>query len=285
MNRFSASEAALEGFRLTRERPGTILAWSGIYFLGITLIALLMMASLGPDFVAMAKKGRFTPEDADAVAGMLAQSWPAFLLVLVLVVALMSVLTAGIYRLVLRPGEKGLAHLRLGADELRLTLINLVLFGFGMVCLVSGFVATAAAERIGPALAIPIGALIVGLTVWVGVRMSLATPMTFALRRITIGPAWEMTRGRFWPLFGMIVLAVIFYVMIWLLINIIGIAVVTVAGGGQALGEGPLTPGAAIAALVTVVMQFLLSVLQVVMIYAPFAVSYQQMHGDPVANR
>jgi uncharacterized membrane protein len=94
-----------------------------------------------------------------------------------------------------------------------------------------------------------------------------------------------MTRGRFWPLFGMIVLAVIFYVMIWLLINIIGIAIVTVAGGGQALGEGGMSPGAAIAALVTVIMQFLLSVLQVVMIYAPFAVAYQQLHGDPVANR
>ena len=32
MNGFSASEAALEGFRLTRERPGTIAAWSVIYF-------------------------------------------------------------------------------------------------------------------------------------------------------------------------------------------------------------------------------------------------------------
>jgi hypothetical protein len=285
MNQFSASEAALEGFRLTRERPGAILAWSGVYFLGIVVIALLMMASLGPDFVAMAKKGRFTPEDADAVAGMLAQSWPAFLLVLMLVVALMSVLTAGIYRLVLRPEEKGLAHLRLGADELRLTLINLVLFGIGMVCLVVGFLATAAAEQVGPAFAVPVGAVVLGLTVWVGVRLSMATPMSFALRKIAIGPAWEMTRGRFWPLFGMIVLAVIFYVMIWLLINIIGIAIVTVAGGGQALGEGAMSPGAAIAALVTVIMQFLLSVLQVVMIYAPFAVAYQQLHGDPVANR
>jgi hypothetical protein len=285
MNQFSASEAALEGFRLTRERPGTILAWSGVYFVGITIIALLMMASLGPDFVAMAKKGRFTPEDADAVAGMLAQSWPAFLLVLVLVVALMSVMTAGIYRLVLRPEEKGLAHLRLGADELRLTVINLVLFGVGMVCLVTGFMATTAAEQVGPALAVPVGALILGLTIWVGVRLSMATPMTFALRKIAIGPAWEMTRGRFWPLFGMIVLAVIFYVMIWLLINIIGIAIVTVAGGGQGLGDGAMSPGATIAAVVTVIMQFLLSVLQVVMIYAPFAVAYQQLHGDPVANR
>jgi hypothetical protein len=285
MNRFSASEAALEGFRLTRERWGTILAWSGVYFVGITIIALLMMASLGPDFVEMAKKGRFTPEDAEAVAGMLAQSWPAFLLVLILVVALMSLLTAGIYRLVLRPDEKGFVHLRLGADELRLTLINLLLFGVGMVCLVAGFVATAAAETIGPALAIPTGAVILGLTVWVGVRLSLATPMTFALRKISIGPAWEMTRHRFWPLFGMIVLAAIFYVMIWLLLNIIGIAVVTVAGGGQAIGVGSMTPGAALAALVTVIMQFLLSVLQVVMIYAPFAVAYQQMHGDAVANR
>ena len=43
MNGFSASEAALEGFRLTRERPGTIAAWSVINFVGVTTIGGLML--------------------------------------------------------------------------------------------------------------------------------------------------------------------------------------------------------------------------------------------------
>jgi hypothetical protein len=280
MNRFSPSDAALEGFRLTRERPGTVLTWCGVYFTGMLAIALLMMVSLGPDFIALAKKGQFSADDLDAVGGMLAHSGPAFLLVLVLAVALMSVLTSGIYRLVLRPGETGFAHLRLGRDELRLTAVNLLLFGIGMVCLFIGFVAAAAGEQVGPALGFALAAVVAAVTVWIGVRLSLATPMTFATHRFSIREAWGLTHGRFWPLFGMIVLAVIFYVMVWLLISIIGLAVVGLAGGEQG---GSFSPVAAMAALATLFMQLILSVLQLVMIYSPFAVAYQQLHGDAPA--
>jgi hypothetical protein len=280
MNRFSPSEAALEGFRLTRERPGTVLTWCGVYFTGMLVIAILMMVSLGPDFIALAKKGQFTSDDIDAVGSMLARSGPAFLLVLVLAVALMSVLTSGIYRLVLRPTEPGFAHLRLGRDELRLTAVNLLLFGIGMACLFVGFVAAAAGEQVNPALGFALAAVVAVVTVWVGVRLSLATPMTFATHRFSIREAWGLTHGRFWPLFGMIVLAVIFYVMVWLLISIIGLAIVGLAGGEEG---GSFSPVAAIAALATLFMQLILSVLQLVMIYSPFAVAYQQLHGDAPA--
>ncbi|THD77729.1 MAG: hypothetical protein E7812_13300 [Phenylobacterium sp.] len=278
---FSPSEAALEGFRLTRERPGTVLTWCGVYFTGILVIALLMMISLGPQFIALAKKGQFTPEDVDAVGGMLAHSGLAFMLVLVLAVALMSVLTSGIYRLVLRPKEPGFGHLRLGRDEIRLTAVNLFLFGIGMACLFLGFVAVAAGEQVSPALGVVAGAVVAVVAVWVGVRLSLATPMTFATHRFSIREAWALTHGRFWPLLGMIALAACFYVMVWLLISIIGLAIVTVAGGEQG---GQFTPMAAIAALATLVMQLILSVLQLVMIYSPFAVAYQQLHGDAPAR-
>lgn len=285
MNGFSASEAALEGFRLTRERPGAIAAWSGLYAFGMAIIAFIMVTSLGDEAIAIARKGQLSAADIDAIAGRLAQSAPAFVLILVLAVALMSILTAGIYRLVLRPEEKGFAHLRLGGDELRLTAVNLVLFGVGMVCLLAGFIAATAVEQAAPGMAAVAAGVVGALTIWVGVRLSMVTPMTFAARRITIAPAWEMTRGAFWPLLGMIVLAVIFYVMIWLLITIIGIAIINLSGGQQAMTDvsamGPMT---LIATMVTVVMQLLLSVLQVVMIYAPFAVAYQQLHGDAPAN-
>ncbi|HEY0436786.1 MAG TPA: hypothetical protein VGC92_09110, partial [Phenylobacterium sp.] len=120
MNRFLVTEAALEGFRLTRERPGTILAWSGIYAVGMLIIGGIMFASLGEDAMAIARKGTFSAADIQAFATRLAQSIPAFLLVLLLAVVLVSVITAGIYRLVLRPDQRGFAHLRLGRDELRL---------------------------------------------------------------------------------------------------------------------------------------------------------------------
>ena len=284
MTPFSASEAALEGFRLTRERPGAILAWCGVYLLGLLVIAALMSASLGPEFVAIARKGPFSPEDIDAVANMLARSWPAFLLVLLVAVTLMSIITAGIYRLVLRPGDTGFLHLRLGADEARLTAVNLMLYAVGMVCLMIGFVAAAAASQGGSMVAFVAAVAVGALTVWVGVRLSLVTPMTFALRRITLTPAWQLTRGRFWPLLGMIVMAVVFWVMVWLLLAVIGAAVVTLTGGSQAMTGSNVGALAMLGAVLTILIQMVLQVLQLVMIYGPFAVAYQQLHGDAPAN-
>jgi hypothetical protein len=184
---------------------------------------------------------------------------------------------------VLRPEEKGFVHLRLGADELRLTLVNLLLFGIGLLCLVVGFVAIAAAERGGSYVGLVVGVLVAGLTIWLGVRLSLATPMTFHAHRITLLPAWELTRGRFWPLFGMIVLALIFYIMVWILVTVIWFALMMLAGGPEAIGAGGTAVAIAIGAVAFIV-QMLVSVVQLVMIYAPFAVAYQQLHGDQPAN-
>jgi hypothetical protein len=284
MNRFSPSEAALEGFRLTRERPGTIFGWGVVYAVCMFLIGRLMLVSLDPQLIAITRKEGLQQEDIDQISSLLAQSWPAFLLVLVLVTALLSTLMGGIYRLVLRPTERGFLHLRFGRDELRLTAVNLLLFVLGMLCLTAELAAVAAAEQQGGLGAV--AAVVLPLvTIWLGVRLSLATPMTFALHRFALREAWGQSRGRFWPLFGMIILAVIFYVMVWLLISIIGAAIVAVAGGAPALQDIRSVTGPAIIGIgLYVFLQLILQVIQVVMLYAPFAVAYQQVHGDVPAN-
>jgi len=259
MNRFSASEAALEGFRLTKERPGTILAWSGIYAAGMLIIGEVMLTSLGADALAIARKGQVTPEDAQVLATRLIHSLPAFLLVLLLAVVLISVITSGIYRLVLRPEQPGFLHLRLGGDELRLTLVNVALFAIGLVCLMIGFVAIAVAEQGGSAVGFIVAPLVAVLTIWVGVRLSLATPMAFKERHISLVAAWALTRGRFWPIFGMIVLSLIFYIMVWVLVTVIWLAVLMLAGGPEAVSQGG-TPVALIAGVAAFVIQMLVSV-------------------------
>jgi hypothetical protein len=193
------------------------------------------------------------------------------------------VVIAGIYRLVMRPEEPGLAHLRLGRDEFRLTAVNLALFSIGFVCLFAGLIALTMLRETGSWLSLGLLGLVIGLTAWLGARLSMVTPMTFATRRVAFGPAWRLTRGRMWPLLGMMVLAAIFYLMIFLLLNIAGLIVMSLAGGAQALEEGQVT--AVVAGVLTMVLQFLLYVLQIVMIYAPFAVAYQQLTGQPVTHR
>src|SRR5690348_3257961 len=100
MNRFSPSDAALEGFRLTRERPGTVLAWGVVYALCITLIGQLMLLMLDPKLTHMFGR-TLSPDEVEAMSMLLAKSWPAFLVVLVPVMILLGVFQAGIYRLVL----------------------------------------------------------------------------------------------------------------------------------------------------------------------------------------
>jgi hypothetical protein len=282
MNSFSPSEAALEGFRMTRERPGTILAWGGVYFVGIMAMAMIMIVGIGPKFITFLKEQRLQSGDTEAFGALLAQSWPAFLVVLAAAILLLAVLTAGIYRLVLRPQEPGFAHLKLGADEVRLALVHLLLFAIGMAFLFAIDILVAVGRKadagVGAVVLPVVGLIAAVLMIWVGVRLSLATPMAFAERRFSLRAAWTLTRGRFWSLFGMIVLAVIFYVMIWILISIIGYLFVTLAGGPDALTNvGNLAPGALVAFFVNFVIQLLLPILQVVMLYAPLAMAYQQI--------
>ncbi|MES2342574.1 MAG: hypothetical protein V4597_12905 [Pseudomonadota bacterium] len=278
MTKFSPSESALEGFRITRERPGTILVWSLVYFVGIMVIAMIMLSALGPDFIKFVQKGGLESGDASAYGAILQKHKFSFLLVIVISIALMSVLMGGIYRLALRPSEKGLAHLRLGADELRLTIVNLALFTVGLLFLVLTYTATAVGGPLGALVSL---ALAVGL-IWAGVRLLLATPMTFAEHRIAIVDSWKLTKGHFWSLFGMTILAIIFYVMVWLLFSIISAATVALAGGQDAIANpGNLAPLAIVAFIATLIVQLLLPILQVVMIYSPLAEAYRELTGAP----
>ena len=212
MKTFSPSEAALEGFRLTRERPGTILVWGGVYFLGVVAMASVLALGLGPKFRTFLKSGGLDSGDTDAIADLLLRSWPAFVVALLIAFLILAVITAGIYRLVLRPEEPGLAHLRLGADEFRLAILNTLLFAMGFVFValiemtLQALLVSQTQNSALTALGLFLGAC---LMIWIGVRLSLATPMTFGQRKISISEAWRLSRGHFWSLLGTVVLALI----------------------------------------------------------------------------
>lgn len=275
---FSPSDAALEGFRLVRERPGTILAWSGVYALGILLIGLVMVLTLGHDVLKFVKAGGLDEGDIAGLSAALEHAWPALLFILLLVVALFSVITGGVCRLVLRPEERSFVHLRLGLDELRLMGVNLimVLLGIGYVfCLAVVLAGAAVRPSLAAALA-GFGAMF--FLIWIGVRLLLAAPMTFGVGRIAIAPSWRLTRGRFWPLFGTAILAFIFYVIVWLLLSVIMWAFVSIAGGQDAIAKpDQLNFISLIAFLVSLFVQLLLPVLQIVTLTAPLAYAYQRI--------
>lgn len=278
MTRFSPSDAALEGFRLTRQHPGVVLAWSAVYFGGILLIGLTMMALLGPQFIGLARKGQLINGDPSAIGDVLAQSWPAFLLVLAMTAMLMSILAAGVMRLVLRPAEHGFAHLRIGRDEVRLTAANLVCVLIYAFSAIVGLVVTRGAAQSGAIGGLIAGAATLAFAIWIGVRLSLLLPTVFVTGEVSFRKAWAKTQGHFWSLFGMILMAVVFYVIVYIAFSLLSLAIVELSGGQAAMQDiMRLTVITAITGVITLVMQFLLQVLQIVMIYAPFAVAYRDL--------
>jgi hypothetical protein len=285
MDRFSPSDAALEGFRLTRERPLTILAWTGYYFLGLTILFFAMFAVLGPSFRDMLERG--DTSEVDAMSAILAKS-PQLGPILILAVFFNAIMVSGVFRLVLRPEDRGWAWLRVGMDELRLTLVVLFLplFIAAAVAFID-FAVVMVAQMTGAARYAPVivAALALCITLWIGVRLSLAAPATFVRRKISIGESWRITRGHFWSLSGMIVLSIIFWIMVLLLIVVVGYAVVALAGGVDAMENlQSMTPATVFALVFTYFVQILLlPVLQIVMIGGPLAIAYRRISGmgDP----
>jgi len=278
MTKFSPAESALEGFKLVREHPGSVLIWSLFYFLGFVLVAVAMLVGVGREFIAFVKHGGMNSGDLSSFEPMIVHSFPAFVLSIVLAISVLAVLTGAICRLVLRPEEGGRAYLRFGPDELRLGLVSLLLLSFDMVCAV---IVKAFADAAGGLLGSLLGLALAALIIWIDVRLLLAAPATFAERRIAIDVSWRLTRGHFWKLLGMVVLAIIFWVMVWLVFTIIGAIFIGLAGGQDAISRpSHLSPFALFAFLVTLLVQLLLPTLQIIMICSPVAEAYRELRDE-----
>ena len=226
---FSASESAFEGFRIIRREPKTLLIWA-VVLIAFDLIAVSVML---PWLRSAATGFGITPgapANPAALGAMMGQVGLLYLIGIPLFLLITSVFGAGIYRAVLRPEEKGFGRLRLGADELRLAgvtvLVGLLFLGvsiaIGIVAAILGAGMVMATGRTGGAAGIGLllvlvlyVAVLAGFA-WVAVRLSFAAPMTFATRKIHVFSAWKLTKGRFWPLLGCYLLALVFVILVGL---------------------------------------------------------------------
>nr|WP_315384159.1 hypothetical protein [uncultured Sphingomonas sp.] len=180
-------------FRLLRRHPLSVLVWAILYLVGIFAIGLLriLIAPADPESVAAALG-----------AGLLSQG---------LVLTLVAVLITAATRATLHPYKRGACYLRLGANELRVFALLVLLTIATMVAtflltLANGFllgllgwlVPAAATGWIGVALLL---AEMAGL-IFVQVRLSIALPLTYLYETITVDEAWAQSRGHFWSIFG-----------------------------------------------------------------------------------
>jgi hypothetical protein len=252
---FSASDAAFTGFRVVAERPWAVAIWAALQLVVSLAVNLFAAYSAGPAFTKLARLGLQPPgQDPTLVLGLFLQALPTYLALLVAGLVLNAVLYGAMNRAVLRPQESRFGYLRLASDELRQLGLFGVFLGLGIIAyaiaivflvvvMVIVAIATGGSDSAGVALglAITLPAMLCGF-IYLAVRLSLASPLTFDTRRIDPMAAWRLTRGRFWPLLGTYFIAFALSIVVVVLTFAIAAAAVAVVGGGVGALGAALQP-------------------------------------------
>jgi hypothetical protein len=222
MDQFSATDAALAGFRAAREKPRTVAIWAGLMAILSFVVAIIVVSTFGDQLTALTEALEGEPDPQTTLAAM-SGMWPLFLGSILYVLATNSVLLAAVNRLILRPQDGARAYLRVGGDELRQALVQVLLYLVLFAAYFFGVIAVAILLAVGSAvggqgLGMLLG-LVAGLGLMAGmivltVRLSFVSTLAFDTGRIDLGASWEMTKGRFWPLLGAYLIASVLAVVV-----------------------------------------------------------------------
>jgi hypothetical protein len=243
---FSPTDAALEGFRIARERPRALLACS-LFVFAISLLGVFIEVSM-PAEARAAREALAAQEPLEP--GALLEAMTVLSPILLFGLLAQCVMAAAIYRILLHEREGSIRLFRLGPTELRLMALAMValvltMFAFAAAVLFS-VLAAAIVSPFGEAAMYIMGTAAwifsLGVIIHVAVRLSLAPVITFDRGRLSILDSWPMTRGCFWRLCGAYVLAIACVVVVAVLalmvfLPVAGIVVITSGGSLADVGE------------------------------------------------
>lgn len=291
---FNATDDAFEGFRLTRRAPLTILWWSAAYIVFMVLCFLPFAGSfvqLMSELERLEGQSNPSPDELMMLGGLY---FSIFGPILPLALAFGAVINAAVVRSVLEPGRKAFGYMRVGMDELRVLVVSFVLglvffacWGVGLI--VVGVAAGFAGATQQPALwilAVLAFIAVAAFIIWLMIRLSLAVPITVAERRFAFFDSFALSKGRLWPLLGMAIIAGVMSILVSLLGSVVAMPLTLAVGGldrlagleGASLQE--ILNVAAPAIVVWVILNAILSVLQLAILYAPFSAAYRGIKGQ-----
>jgi hypothetical protein len=224
---FSLTEAAFEGFRFTRERPGSVAAWALATF-GFNLATGVLGALVGGDALRAFQAAARSSNDVSQMLPLLLPAVPALVVTVLMELAGASVVYASALRCFMGIDRK--VSFRLGGDERRLFLL---LVGYGvfywLFTVITGVLfglAENIAQALSPAAAnflifvAPIAMFC--LPIFVIVRLSLAPVIAVDRKRINLKESWVSTKGHFWPLAGSLVLSIgLFLVVVFVALMLV----------------------------------------------------------------
>ena len=295
---FSATMAALEGFRLTRRQPAAVAVWAVLMLVfNLAAIGLLIMIA-GPAMTEMSQLSADQSADPERMLALMGPMAGAYGALIPLSLVFIAMVTTAVYRA--SSSEKGdtFGFLRLGIAEFRQVVVSLVV---GLMALVALFVIVLVLGMIMGMIGVAMGGSGTGAAVamvlivillyfvmlagWLGfyVKFSFAGPMTFVEKRIRIFESWKATSGRFWPLMGCYLFAGVLGVVVALLGLVIGMAAVIGVGGDVAevfqtdmtSMATYFTPGM----LAYVVISSIFNALTYAIFLSPAMAAYLQIHG------
>ena len=246
MAEFSAADAAFTGFRIVWERPWIVAIWGALQFVVQLALNVFIAYSAGPvfnkigllDFTQASQKSTETLD-------LFRQAAPTAAVIMIVLLVLNSAVYAAMNRAVFHPEQSRFGYLRLAADELRqLGLFVLyALLGFaiylGLAVVMALLLMILGLTTTGALAVIVLMPILLVIIVFVGVRFSLASPLTYATKRIDLFGSWELTKGRFWPLFSAYAIAFALRLVVSLLVFAIAALLTTLVGGSAAEALAP----------------------------------------------
>ena len=253
MAKISVSGAAFAGLGVIRRHPGAVLTW-GVVMLVLSLLPVLgLIAVMGPQMMkilpAILASGRDGAVADQAMMGQILQLQSGVMLLQIVGwlwdTLVKALLCAAVFRAVLRPDQSRNAFLRIGPQELWLTLLFLVVSVLAyivaiiasIVVMLPAFIvgATSGAQGQGVAAgvmtAVGLGLVAVAVLTWLSLRLSMAAPMTFVDGQFRLFESWSLTRGAAWRLLGVAVLNLVLLFVIELVVAGIVLTALFALGG------------------------------------------------------
>lgn len=289
---FSASDAAFEGFRIVRRKPLSVVAWALSYIVFFAI----GFALVGKPALAILQQVEGLKSAGEPTMAELAPLFQGYGLVFGVVwplsIILSTMLSTAIARAVVEPSASAFGYLRLGMDELRVFGAMVVLFILLIVyyvvalgiCIGLGVYAHTSGQWWGWLLCVLAGlGAFLGL-IWLAVRLSLMVPIIVAENRFALFDSFALTKGRFWPLLGMALLAFVMMIVVSLIGTVISLPIrFTLMGPLSAIQNPsdiiPLLQQNIGWVIAWAVMNSVISALQMAVIYAPFAAAYRAIKG------
>lgn len=268
----SATAAAFEGFRVTRQHIGAVMVWAAVWLVGLIVMVAASLPLIAPYMAEIVATGG-DPEGLSTAAAAGIQR--AGLIFIPVALLLQGLLSPAVYRAVLRPDQKGVAYLRLGADEGRVLIVALVAGGVSIALNLGGmWLENWAMQTMGLVARLLVSLVVFIVLVIFGVRLSLIAPMTFLKRHLAFKEGWRASGRLFWPLLGVSVLALTMAAVVALLLFVIALPL-QAATAGQAA-----SPGAAAGALLMLALMPFGAALIATILWAPFAAMCRDLPED-----